>query len=98
MTPVRGTPVTVNGGVTATGVSVADESVHLPDPHDWERHVGEDGSDGGGEDAGEEVLDGVGVDGGGGDGRGPLVVLLVDVLVQRLVVEEPWKREYRTWD
>ena len=39
------------------------------------------------------MLDGVGVDGGGGDGRGPLVVLLVDVLVQRLVVQQPSKME-----
>ena len=65
--------------------------MHLPDPHDWQRHVGEDGPYGGGEYSGEEVLDGVGVDGGGGDGRGPLVVLLVDVLVQRLVVQQPSK-------
>ena len=60
---------------------------YLPDPHHWKRHVGEDDPDGGWEYAGEEVLDGVGVDGGGGDGGGPLVVLLVDVLVDRLVVQ-----------
>ena len=82
--------------------------LYLPDPHYWERHVGEDGADGWGEYSGEEVLDGVGVDGGGGDGRGPLVVLLVDVLVQRLVVQQPSKMEmlylqslgfinYRAW-
>ena len=33
------------------------------------------------------MLDGVGVDGGGRDRRGPLVVLLVDVLVEGFVVE-----------
>lgn len=35
-----------------------------------------------GEGVGEDVLDGMGVDGYHADGRGPLVVLLVDVLVE----------------
>ena len=62
-------------------------NLHLPDPHRGKGHVGEDDPDRGGEYPGEEVLDGVGVDGGGRDRRGPLVVLLVDVLVEGFVVE-----------
>ena len=39
--------------------------------------------------SGDEVLDWVAVDGGGGDGGNPLVVHLVDVLVDGLVVQQP---------
>ena len=39
--------------------------------------------------SGDEVLDRVAVDGGGGDGGDPLVVHLVDVLVEGPVVQQP---------
>ena len=42
-----------------------------------------------GQDVGDDVLDWVGVGGGQGHGRRPLVVLLVDALVEVLLVHQP---------
>lgn len=49
----------------------------------------EQGAQEGREEVGEDVLHRVAVDGGDGDGGGPLVVALVDVLVEAAGVEEP---------
>ena len=57
---------------------------HSPDPHEGYRRDQDHQSRGGGEDPDEEVLHGVVVDGHGRDGRRPLVVHLVDCLVEEL--------------
>ena len=61
----------------------------LPSPHDGDGGHNEHESRRRGYRPHDDVLDGMGVGAGGGDGRHPLVVLLVDVLVERLVMEQP---------
>merc|ERR1711981_628022 len=60
----------------------------VPDPRDRDRRARQHESRGGWQQSSQKMFDGVAVDGDSSDGRYPLVMRLVDVLVDGLVMQE----------
>lgn len=75
--------------VPGVGVDGAEVGEAAPEPEHGRVRAQEDRPDDDGGDVGDDVLEGVRVQGRHRDGALPLVVPLVEVLVQQAVVEQP---------
>ena len=78
--------------------TVRDSSVEygysVPEPGHWEMRTHDEGTKPDGPNVGENVLNGVGVEWDDAGGSRPLMVDLMDVLVELGVVKKPVQKEY----